>query len=310
MPHLPLSLRLLLSTAQQKKTTEKVEEKVESEALPVPTPPVAAAEAAAFNPFSEKPTESQKVEEKKWTAWGIFSTAGKPTEKVEEKVEPAAVPVPTPPVAAAEAPQEELPPPPASAIDANDAAAIKKARDDALVRKRAIEERMAADAAALEEEEQRLNDIRRKLMEQDKVRQRSESLRSSIEEDKREIRRLEIENERRKEVTRQAEEAVRQAAAAQVACEAQLNSQREHCQQLEQEMVDFLLQIRKDAEEEHAGQVDDSSANAPLKEDAGQAVDSSADDPRVAAETATTAGLLKQLLRTAEAPPPPPPPGD
>merc|ERR1712216_100472 len=148
----------------------------------------------------------------------------------------------------------------------------------------------------------------------DKVRQRSESPRSSIEEDKREIRRLEIENERRKEVTRQAEEAVRQAAAAQVACEAQLNSQREHCQQLEQEMVDFLLQIRKDAEdaeEEHAGQVDDSAADAPLKEDAGQAVDSSADDPRVAAEaTTTTAGLLKHLLKTAEAPPPPPPPGD
>lgn len=100
---------------------------------------------------------------------------------------------------------------------------------------------MAEDAAALQEEETQLDEIRKKLSEADKVRQHSESLRSAIEQGKREIRNLEAESARKKDRARQAAEAARLATEAQVACEASLVTKREHCQKLEQDMVDFLL---------------------------------------------------------------------
>jgi chromosome segregation ATPase len=127
-------------------------------------------------------------------------------------------------------------------LDPNSTSAIKKARNDALARKRAIEERMAADAAELRAEEERLSEYRSKLESADKVRQRSELLRTSIEQAKRDIQQLQKETIWRKDAVKQAEEAVKQAIAAQADTEAQLTAKREHCQQLEQEMVNFLIQ--------------------------------------------------------------------
>merc|ERR1719235_531414 len=131
----------------------------------------------------------------------------------------------------------------------SEAAAIKKARDEALARKKALEERMAADAQALLEEEQQLAAIRKKLGEADKVRQRSESLRSAIEQEKREIRRLEALTKVRADDVQSREEALRQAQVAQVATQNQLEEKRKQCQQLEQEMVEFLLAEEKKKEE-------------------------------------------------------------
>lgn len=209
-------------------------------------------------------------------------------------------------------------PSPVAVTDGADAGTLQKARDEALARKRAIEERMAADQAALMEEEHRLNFFKNKLGEVDKVRQRSEALRSSIEQGKREIQRLEKEKETRKEgvkqaeetlerVVKQAEEAVRQAKAAQVACEAQLLAKREQCQQLEQEMVDFLLE--EDSKEKNGEDSKEAAAEGSSVEVAGAETESPPMTSTVVAPKDITNepgdnGALAQL----SIPPPPPPP--
>merc|ERR1712217_991451 len=86
---------------------------------------------------------------------------------------------------------------------------MKKLKEEALARKRALETRMAEDAARLKEEELRLAEIKKNI--DDRVKQRSASLRNSIEQAKREIRWLEEESVRRKATIKRAEEAVKHA---------------------------------------------------------------------------------------------------
>lgn len=198
---------------------------------------------------SEKPVSSVPLPTEHSEAQAVASSAqvtAEPAQKEAEQVEDAAAT--------------------SSTVPDSEAVAMKKARDAALARKRAIEERMAADAAALLEEEQQLSDIRKKLSDADKVRQRSESIRGAIEQAKRDIQRLEREKVQRIESVRQAEEAVKQALAAQAACEATLEAKQTHCKMLEQEMVEFLLEAEKpqdaDRPKEHAAPSTDSGRTA------------------------------------------------
>lgn len=160
---------------------------------------------------------------------------------------------------------------------------MKKAKEEAEARKKVIEDRIAKDAADLKEEEDRLAGIKKKINEADKIRIRSETLRSSIEQAKRDIQRLDQEVIQSKEARIKAEEYARNAAEAQSMCEARLAAKREECQQLENEMVNFLLHEAQKPEEidnalqdvQQVAQTDNDNALPKVQQAAYHKIDSS-----------------------------------